>query len=344
MQPANMYKAGIFALVIVMLFISGWEYYWRSEKMPISFNDDASLWVNSRRQVYQPADKATVFIGSSRIKFDLDIPEWEKFTGEKAVQLAIVGTNPVPVLQDLANDKNFKGKLVIDVTEPLFFSQNPGNYESANDGIDLYKKQTPSQRFSSNINYFLEDKFVFLEENKFAVNALLADLQLPDRKGVFSEPVFPKTFEVTNYNRQTYMTDAFLKDPAQIKRQTDIWTFFAKAFKAKPMSGDTLRNYLEEIKTSIDKIKSRGGKVVFVRTPASGPMEAGTKQGYPRNAYWERILEETGSPGIHYEDDPTTANFICPEWSHLSPSDAILYTRSLIATLKGMGWFTPNTN
>ncbi len=41
-------------------------------------------------------------------------------TSEKVIQLAIDGNSPLPVLNDLANDKIFKGKLVIDVTEGLF--------------------------------------------------------------------------------------------------------------------------------------------------------------------------------------------------------------------------------
>jgi len=35
--------------------------------------------------------------------------------------LAIEGSCPRPILEDLANDQNFKGKLIVDVTEGLFF-------------------------------------------------------------------------------------------------------------------------------------------------------------------------------------------------------------------------------
>jgi hypothetical protein len=33
-------------------------------------------------------------------------------------------------------------------------------------------------------------------------------------------------------------------------------------------------------------------------------------------------------------------DFICPEWSHLKPSDAVLYTKALIGHLKEKQWFT----
>lgn len=47
--------------------------------------------------VVWPPDKSTVFIGSSRIKFDLDIDTWEGITGDHAIQLACVGSTPIPV-------------------------------------------------------------------------------------------------------------------------------------------------------------------------------------------------------------------------------------------------------
>jgi hypothetical protein len=46
----------------------------------------------------------------------LDIPTWEKETGEGAIQLSFVGTSPRLLSDDLASDNNFKGKFIIDVT------------------------------------------------------------------------------------------------------------------------------------------------------------------------------------------------------------------------------------
>src|SRR4051812_26747670 len=115
-------KAGILALILVSACVASWEMFLRHQGRGISYDDGGSLWSNKRKQVYQPTDKATVFIGSSRIKYDLDINTWQNITGDRVIQLANVGSSPRLMLQDLANDPNFKGKLVIDVTEFLFFS------------------------------------------------------------------------------------------------------------------------------------------------------------------------------------------------------------------------------
>ena len=154
MDAPNFKKAGILTLVLVITSLACWEIYLRSRGYPISYDDDASLWSTKRIEVYQPADASTVFIGSSRIKFDLDIPTCENMTGDKVVQLSMVGTSPRPFLDDLADDKKFKGKLIIDVTEGSFFGRNKKRTEKTSlEFEDFYKKWTPAQRFSAYINY-----------------------------------------------------------------------------------------------------------------------------------------------------------------------------------------------
>ena len=180
MYTKKLLKAGILGLVLVTTFILGWEAYWRSKGYVATYNDDKVLWANKRHEAYQSKEKATVFIGSSRIKFDLDIPTWESLTNEKAVQLALVGTSPRLLLEDLANDKNFNGKLVMDVTEVLFFSNAPFVNKSSREAIGFYHKQTPSEKFSSLVDFALESKLTFLEESRFSLNALQGDI--PDAK------------------------------------------------------------------------------------------------------------------------------------------------------------------
>src|SRR5215216_6953513 len=103
MHTNKFLKAGILALIIVVCGFASWELWLRYRGYDIAYDDDEMLWSSKRAKVYQPSDEATVFIGSSRIKFDLDIELWRKLTGEDAVQLAVEGNSPRPVLNDLAN-------------------------------------------------------------------------------------------------------------------------------------------------------------------------------------------------------------------------------------------------
>ncbi len=155
--------------------------------------------------VYEPA-KTTVFIGSSRIKYDLDIDTWQKLTGRHAVQLAIEGSSPMPILTDLGNDPNFHGKLVVDVTEVLFFPGAPSALEKPTRNIAWYHDQTPAQKASFVLDHALESQFVFLDNEFLSLNVGLNKLAPPDRPGIFVFPEFPLDFEWTNFERQTKMT------------------------------------------------------------------------------------------------------------------------------------------
>ncbi|MEJ7674685.1 MAG: hypothetical protein WKF59_18795 [Chitinophagaceae bacterium] len=53
-------------------------------------------------------------------------------------------------------------------------------------------------------------------------------------------------------------------------------------------------------------------------------------------------MANTNTPGIYFEDYAEIAHFTCPEWSHLTPQDAIKFTRSLIKILEQKGWVFPD--
>lgn len=173
MENKSLIKSAVLTLVIVAIVVAFWEINLRNKGVQISYDDGPPLWANKRTMVYEPADKAVVFIGSSRIKYDLDIPTWERITNAHAVQLAVEGSSPVPALLDLANDPNFKGRLIVDVTEGLFFSNAPPNLESPNKNIKYFNELTPAQKASFFLNKRVESQFVFLNKEYLSLNAQL---------------------------------------------------------------------------------------------------------------------------------------------------------------------------
>jgi hypothetical protein len=327
-------KSLLLALALTVSAAVCWELYLRSKGIEPDFDDSPELWANARAMAYEPADKATVFIGSSRIKYDLDIPTWESKTNTHAVQLAMVGSSPRSILADLANDPNFKGKLVVDVTEVLFFNTTPYVMASPEEGINYYKKRTPAQTASFAVDKYLEANLVLLDRDFYSVNGLLNHLYVPNRMGVYAGLDFPVGFGFTCYNRQTKMTASFLADTNRINQVRGIWGMVAKMRSAPPISGKELDSFLASVKQDVDKIKARGGDVVFLRTPSSGPFFMGESMGYPRAKYFDRLLTTTGCKGIYFKDYPELANLICPEFSHLTPDDAVVYTNGMIAALK----------
>ena len=336
MQTHLTTRSAILAVILVLAFVISWELYLRHKGAVADYDDGPELWSHSRAMVYEPSDKTTVFTGSSRIKYDLDIPTWEKLTNNHAVQLAMVASSPRHFLTDLADDPNFKGRLLVDVTEFLFFSNHGNSYPD--EFISYYKKRTPAQRVSFVLDKPIESSLVFLNEGHYALNALLSELHVSDRPGVYPFLDFPPGFDEVFFNRQNKMTPDFLVDTNQQNRVKAIWGFI-KGDPTPPMNGKPLDSVMLSVKRDVDKIKARGGEVIFTRTPSSGWFYMAEQHGYPRKAYWDRLLAVTGCKGIYFGDYPAIAHMVCPELSHLSPNDAVTYTQNLVGILeKEKGW------
>jgi hypothetical protein len=342
MQSNDFAKSSIAAAVLIIAFIVFWEYYWRNKGYTITYNDDKVIWATTRRKIYNPG--TTVFIGDSRVKFDIDLPTWKALTGEDAVQLAMVGTSPRPVLHNLANDERFKGKVIMGSTEPALFSLDTAQREiSARDGIEYYNKETPAQKLNASLDFGLESKFVFLEEGKFGLNALLNTIPIPNRQGVFIRTGPPKQFSRSDFSRQSSETPELLKDTSLQNAVINYWAVSASRNKSKPIKGDTLEAFFKQLKNSMDKIRARGGKITLIRPPSSGAVLMRENSLYPRNQYWDRLIRYTECPGFYFTDYPEIAHMICPEQSHLTPTDAIIFTRALVNYLKDIGWTFPSS-
>ena len=290
MLQSSLTKAALVAALLVIFSVISWEAYLRSTGFELAFDDGGPLWSHQRDKIYQPIDKTTILIGSSRIKFDIDLETWEKLTGDHAIQLACVGSTPIPVLSELADDPKLKGKVLVDVTEGLFFSLSPQNSYRPKEGIQYHKKITPTQRAGFLLNKPLESTFVFLDKDHYSINAMLDALEIPSRPGVFMGPIFPRDFGYVHFNRQEYMGKLFLSDTAQQHKQQRIWASFGRINKTPPLTGTPLDSVIQLVKIDVDKIQARGGKVFFVRTPSSGPYLQKEDEGFPREKYWDRLL------------------------------------------------------
>ncbi|WP_310395250.1 hypothetical protein [Hymenobacter sp.] len=340
MQPASLLKAALLTALLVAAFVAGWEWHWRSQGFAISYNDDESLWASKRKLIYQTTPARPVVIGSSRIKFDLDQDTWAGLTGERPVMLALVGTSPRPVLTDLGKDVNFKGTVIVDVVEGIFFAPSGSRQEKrALERLKAYPKWSLAQQLSFHLNRRLESALVFLDEERLTLDVFLTRLAVPNRPGVFTPPLFPQKFAYNNFDRQTRMTDKFVADTALQAQMRRVWMAPGGMSGRRGNGGDTLTALLASVKRSVDQIRARGGRVVFVRCPSDGPLRAAENKGYPRAQYWDRLLADTRTPGVHFADYPALARYRCPEWSHLTPRDAATFTRDLIPIMQQQtGW------
>jgi hypothetical protein len=344
MQQSNMVRAGILATVLSIISVASWEFYLRHRypDLTISYDDNSALWANKRAMVYEPKDRTTVFIGPSRIKFGLDISTWETETGNHAVQLALIGQSDWDSFDDLANDKNFKGKLIVEVVEDLFFIRDPADGDKVRANIAYYHTITPTQKASFQINHVLESRLIFLNQDNFSINAMLSKWNLPKRKDVWLPPVFPVEFTPVSFDRQSYMTPNFVTDTNLQNQVKKVWNPTGAPWIPPPLIEDSLQAVFKSAKADVDKIRNRGGEVLFVRMPITDRFEEGTEKAFPRKVCWNRLLAITGCQGIFNRDYPAIDHFECPEWFHLSPEQAVIFTKNLIKILREeKGWTFP---
>lgn len=340
--PAPWRGISVVVTVIVIAATTAWELYTRSLGYSPTLNDNEDLWAAARRRV-QP--ESIVIVGDSRAWFDLDLDEMQRGLGKRPVQLAMAGSTAWPVLADLANDKNFHGTIICSFVPALFFAP-PGTPPMirAEKGVKRFHNQTPAQRASESLAMPLEEHVAFLKPDDLSLEALLNDLPIPNRPGALVPPSFPPYFQTEDRERRARMWEKCAEPGSELaKKIQQIWlplftpppppTYVPKEVFVAEM-GRGIKKRFADVQAAVEKIRSRGGRIVFVRLPHSGGLKELEDRATPRARTWDPILKVTGAPGIYYSDFPELAGFSCPEWSHLSAGDSVEFTKRLVPHLR----------
>lgn len=318
------------ALVAFVLLVAGWEAYWRAFGATPGYRNSNASWAAQRRRIDHGEGDATVLIGSSRVLFDVQLPVWQKITGERPIQLALEGTSPVPILQDLADDPDFTGRLLVGVDPENFFT-GAANRKTA---LPYFHKQGPSQRSGHWLSQHLLEPYFAFDDPDFALSTIVKRQAWPVRPGMPTlKRVPPRKLMVSDADRNSRLWHKVEADPAYRALVRGIWM---QRFGNPPPPLETPEKRAAFAAKQIDltvaavaKLRARGVKIVFLRSPSAGPFLDNERVYYPRPATWDRLLERTGQRGLHFEDYAQLQGYDLPEWSHLSGSDAERYTAML---------------
>jgi hypothetical protein len=332
-------------VVVVLVVIAAaiaWEFYCRSIGYGPTLNNTEDLWAMARQRV-QP--ESVVIIGDSRGWFDLDLDELQKGLGKRPVQLAGPGSCPYPVLTDLVNDETFHGTIICSFTPRLFMAP-PGSppMERAEKNVRRSRTQTPAQRVSQYLAMPLEEHVAFLKQQDLTLEELLKRLPIPNRPGALIPPPPPPYFQTIDRERRARMIEECARPGSELQRRIQqgwipLFTppppptyipndvFMARMKKA-------IEQRFHDVAATAEKLRARGGKIVFVRLPVSGGLKVLEDRTTPRNQIWDRVIKDTAAPGIYFEDYPELASFNCPEWSHLSAGDSVEFSKRLAPHLR----------
>ncbi len=323
--------------IIVIAATILWELYCRSIGYGPSLNENEDLWTLVRRKV-EP--ESIVLIGDSRAWFDFDLDELQKALGKRPFQLGAPGTCGYPVLADLADDKTFHGTVICSFVPRLFLAP-PGTppFERGEKVVKRFHNQTPAQRMSEYLAMPLEEHVAFLKQEDLTLDNLLKRVPIRNRPAALVPPRFPPYFQTEDRERRARMIEACVDPNGKLARMIQqIWiplftpppppTYIPKEeFMAG--IGKAIEKRFADTIAAVEKLRARGGKIVFVRLPVSGGLKQLEDQITPRNQTWDPLLKGTGAPGIYFEDYPELAGFTCPEWSHLSAGDSVEFSKRL---------------
>ena len=321
------------ALFLFVAMVAGWELYWRDFGVVPSYRNSDGQWAEQRRRIDHGEGNKTVLIGASRMLFDIQLPVWERVTGQRPIQLAMEGTSPVPILEDLAADPDFTGRVVVDVTPHVFFAN-----QAYRDQLLTYtRKQTPAQYVGDWLSMtFLEPNVAFYDPD-FALGTIVQRQDWPARPGLPMR-IVPRKLVLHDLDRNTYLWSKVENDPAYHALAQDIWRRnFARPVGQVLPGMDTpekkkamIDAQIARAAAAITTLRQRGVKVLFLRPPSDGPIHDFEDRELSRETTWDPLLERTGTRGIHFEDYPALQGYYLPEWSHLSASEANRFTEALV--------------
>lgn len=207
-----------------------------------------------------------------------------------------------------------------------------------------FHNQTPAQRASEYLGIRLEEHVAFLKPDDLSLEGLLGQLPILNRPGARVPPTFPPYFNWEDRERRARMWEKCAEPGSALARKIQqIWIpLFTPppppsyippdVFMAKMKEG--IQKRYADVTAAAEKIRARGGKIVFVRLPHSGGLKALEDKVMPRQQSWDPLLQMTKAPGIYYSDFPELSGFNCPEWSHLSAGDSVEFSKRLVPHLR----------
>ena len=284
-------------------------------------------WVKERVR----SDSADVaIVGDSRILFDTDLDRFEALTGVRPVQLAIHGTSALTLLEDAASNENFRGLLIVGMSDTMFFQPF--------DGYGGYVKRrgdftSPSGRLGIEIDHMLQRRLAFLDSNhRLSVTAHRLDPDL--RPGVEGPKHDIWKLSEVGEGRATSMWPRVEHDPEIRARSRWAWKGFKEKFPYTPQL--IAKGQARAVK-AVAAIRARGGEVVFVRPPSDIQLRVNEEAQVPKAKGWDALLRATGSAGVHNDDlPPHQRRLIMPEWSHLNRACSTVFTDAYVRRLTAL--------
>src|SRR5258708_10125113 len=184
--------------------------------------------------------------------------------------------------------------------------------------------QSPAQRASEYLGMPLEEHVAFLKQQDLTLEQLLKRLPIPNRPGALVPPRLPPYFGTVDRERRARMIEECARGGKLATTIQQIWlpiftpppppSYVPKDLFMAKMK-DAIEKRFGDTIAPVEKLRARGGKVVFVRLPVSGGLKALEDRTTPRGQTGDPLMEGTSAAGIYFEDFPELPDLHVPQVS-----------------------------
>ncbi|GEM_PF-2186184 len=284
-------------------------------------HDDDLFWASHRLSADQADSGTIVFIGSSRCQSDVAVPQLKSSVGRHVIQLAIAGSSPLPVLQDLADASDFSGTVCLSISPQHAFSSRDEKLSQPRSWISASKRvrSSPSEFWEMHCELAMR-RFVLMRQDfnwRTVMNRRLSGSRPPEKDVWLQASRWTK-----------------IPDPVS-RRRVGI------EVEIPPIDRDlqNFENLVKQYQAAIHAIQARGGRVLVIQPPSTGSDSEALgildteKEFLPRRDYFDHLVSACGIQGLHADDFEQTRDLVGVDGSHLCESDARLYTEWLAGSL-----------
>ncbi len=316
----------ILAAVVTLGGWFGFEVLWRGRGYVPTVMDSMDLWsLNRSRAVKASPAVAVAMLGASRIQYGLSPSVFrDEARATLPFMLAINGRYPLATLRDLAEDISFKGIAIVGVDAR---GMDKRVWEMQANYVRQYHHDwSPAREVHRRL-------LTLVQREAIAARPDFAWVTLVKRWVNGNGPPYREyvTFERDRSGGTDYRKSAV----AEIRnaRVAELKNYYRDNLPPTPAE------WLNEMRTVVrwvEKINSRGGKVVFYREPVSGEHIEQDEAKFPRPLYWDKLVEIMPALMIDFRDYPEL-NIDTPDTSHIDIKDIDRHTRALVRVLKLKG-------
>jgi len=311
----------VLALLAVMLATWGWESYWRGVGFRPDFLDDARLWAHERGRASSGNPDTIILLGSSKLQAAVDLDVFAATAGgAKPIQLALTGSSPLPILEDLAADDRFVGIGVAELSPLGFFDSSGSSEDLPREMLAHYRafRAGPFHRLEHRLSSLVQRHAVF-RVSLLSPRHVLGEALRGGRPAV-------NPLRVGSDRSIQFQFDERTRVPAAVG--------LSALGRAPIATGAEADATIERLSAAAKTIRRRGGEVALVFFDCQGPYREEIQGRYPLRQYWQRAVDHSRSIPLDLAIRPELQALGCPDGVHLAASERATFTRSLAEMLE----------